>query len=534
MNKAVVFRNVTKRYKMYKNNSEKFLDLILPKGYGEDFFAVQNINFVAEKGDVIGIIGVNGAGKSTLSNLITGVVPPSEGSVEIKGEASLIAIASGLNSQLTGRNNIELKCLMLGFNKKEIEELMPEIIEFAELGKFIDQPVKKYSSGMKSRLGFAISVNIDPDVLVIDEALSVGDQTFAEKCLNQINSFQERGKTIFFISHSIGQVKKFCKKAIWMEAGEIKAYGSIEEVAPAYEKFLKDYKELTPEAQKNFKQMIMEKRNKLNRAIDDNDGMITRTDVYKKQMKRKAQGKRKRLIASAFLAIGIIAAALLFSQSERLLAIIQKEPNGQDLKILEKPDKHVGSSTDAPIREEKDIRYVNVNAGFVRDNPDLLKSEKISMIIFGDYYIIEEIQKDPVEDFNWLKIMKNEQAVWVSEQILSKDVNTIEEEQLFENISVMFQVDNLEQLLSFIGQSKEESNATDLNEIVKFAYTDDEHIKGISIDTNHQSRSIEEMIELFGTPSIQLVHKAILYHGEKYDAIFYFNDRGLLREIFIK
>ncbi|MCM3238274.1 teichoic acids export ABC transporter ATP-binding subunit TagH [Heyndrickxia oleronia] len=263
MSHSVVFEHVVKKYKMYKKNSEKLLDILFPDGYGENFYALQNISFTADRGDVIGVIGVNGAGKSTLSNLITGVIPPTSGKIEIVGQASLIAINSGLNNQLTGRENIELKCLMLGFNKKEIRALMPEIIDFADIGKFIDQPVKSYSSGMKSRLGFAISVNINPDILVIDEALSVGDQTFADKCLDKMNEFKEKGKTIFFISHSIGQVKKFCQKALWLEAGEVKAYGTIKEIIPQYEKFLKEYKAMTKEEQRNFKQLVLEKRSKL-------------------------------------------------------------------------------------------------------------------------------------------------------------------------------------------------------------------------------------------------------------------------------
>ncbi|EIT86913.1 ABC transporter-like protein [Fictibacillus macauensis ZFHKF-1] len=260
MSKSVIVKDVTKKFKMYKKSSEKLLDILLPKGYGEDFYALQNVSFEAEQGDVIGIVGVNGSGKSTLSNLISGIIPPSSGTIDLKGDVSLIAIASGLKNELTGRENIELKCLMLGFSKQEIQKLEPEIIEFADVGKFIDQPVKKYSSGMKSRLGFAISVSVDPDILVIDEALSVGDQTFADKCLDKMNEFKERGKTIFFISHSMGQVKKFCEKILWLEYGEVRDYGPLKEVLPRYQEFLKEYKAMSKEEQKKFKKQVQLKQ----------------------------------------------------------------------------------------------------------------------------------------------------------------------------------------------------------------------------------------------------------------------------------
>jgi teichoic acid transport system ATP-binding protein len=260
MKKSVVVKNLTKRYKLYSNNKEKLKDIFLPKNYGEAFFALRNVSFEAEQGDVIGFVGINGSGKSTLSNIIAGIVPQTSGDIEIEGQASLIAVAAGVNGELTGRENIELKCLMMGFTKEKIKELEPDIIEFSELGKFIDQPVKSYSSGMKSRLGFAISVNTDPDVLIIDEALSVGDKAFAEKCLAKMNEFKERGKTMFFVSHSIGQMKQFCQKGIWLENGEVKMTGSIEEVIPAYEKFLSDYNKLSAQKKKEFQQEGFKKR----------------------------------------------------------------------------------------------------------------------------------------------------------------------------------------------------------------------------------------------------------------------------------
>jgi len=261
--KTVIIENVSKNYKMYKRTSDKLWDIILPGGFGEDFYALQNISFTAEQGDVIGLIGVNGSGKSTLSNIIAGVIPPTNGNVETVGQTSLIAIASGLNNNLTGRENIELKCLMLGFSKKEIRQLEPEIIDFSELGRFIDQPVKTYSSGMKSRLGFAISVTVDPDILIIDEALSVGDQAFAEKSRQKMESFKEKGKTIFFVSHAIGQIKEFCEKALWLEFGQIRAFGYSEDVVPQYEKFLKEYKAMSKEEQQRFRETALQRQGHL-------------------------------------------------------------------------------------------------------------------------------------------------------------------------------------------------------------------------------------------------------------------------------
>src|SRR5699024_6691752 len=169
MTTALITKNVVKKYKHYSKQNDRMLDLISPTSRGEDVYALNGVDFEADKGDVVGFIGINGSGKSTLSNIIAGIVPETSGEVQVNGQPALIAVAAGLNDDLTGRDNIELKCLMLGFSKDEIKELEPEIIEFAELENFIDQPVKSYSSGMKSRLGFAISVKVDPDILIIDE-----------------------------------------------------------------------------------------------------------------------------------------------------------------------------------------------------------------------------------------------------------------------------------------------------------------------------------------------------------------------------
>jgi len=258
MEKAIITKNITKKYKLFTSSKERVLDLITPGNHGDDFYALTDVSFEAEKGDVVGFIGINGSGKSTLSNIIAGIVPETSGTVEVNGQAALIAVASGLKGDLTGRDNIELKLLMLGFNKEEILKLEPEIIEFAELEKFIDQPVKSYSSGMKSRLGFAISVNVDPDILIIDEALSVGDKAFAEKSLNKMKEFKKQGKTMIFVSHSIGQMKQFCEKILWLEFGMVKDYGTVEEVIPRYEAFLQRWQKMSKEERDIYRKLALE------------------------------------------------------------------------------------------------------------------------------------------------------------------------------------------------------------------------------------------------------------------------------------
>lgn len=259
MTKAIVVKDVAKKYKLYNNQKERMFDLLSPKDHGKDFYALNGINFEADKGDVVGFIGINGSGKSTLSNIIAGIVPETGGDVMVNGQTALIAVAAGLNDELTGRDNIELKCLMLGFSKDEIKEIEPGIIELSELENFIDQPVKSYSSGMKSRLGFAISVHIDPDIIIIDEALSVGDKAFAEKSLNRMTEFKEEGKTIIFVSHSIRQVKDFCDKILWLEFGRVKAFGEVKDIIPLYEAFLSKWQTMSKEERETYRNKMIDK-----------------------------------------------------------------------------------------------------------------------------------------------------------------------------------------------------------------------------------------------------------------------------------
>ena len=179
--------------------------------------------------------------------VLSGIASPNEGEINVQGEQALVAINTGLNKQLTGIENIELKGALLGLSKKRIEEIKKGVIEFSEIGDFIYQPVKKYSSGMKSRLGFSINLCLDPDILIVDEALSVGDKGFAEKCIMKMNELKACGKTIIFISHALPQVRSFCTSALWIEGGMLKEYGPTDEVCDHYATYVDYYNKLSNE-----------------------------------------------------------------------------------------------------------------------------------------------------------------------------------------------------------------------------------------------------------------------------------------------
>ena len=257
---SIIAKNISKGYKMYSSPKQKLMDLILPKGAGKTFYALKDLSFKVEKGEVVGLLGLNGSGKSTLSNILGGVSMPTSGEIKINGESALIAIGLGMNNFLTGIENIELKALMMGYKKSEVEEIKQEIINFADIGEFINQPLRTYSSGMRSRLGFAISVYTNPDILVIDEALSVGDPTFTQKCLDKMNEFKESGKTIFFVSHSLPQIKQFCNKAMWIEYGRLREYGDVEEVLPRYQAYINDINKMSEKEKAEYKRKVLKEQ----------------------------------------------------------------------------------------------------------------------------------------------------------------------------------------------------------------------------------------------------------------------------------
>ncbi len=251
---AVIVDNVSKIYTLRKKDNQYKTDK-------KEFYALKNVSFKTKKGDVVGILGTNGSGKSTLSLILSGISDIDSGSMTINGEQSLIAINTGLQKQLTGLENIYAKGALMGLRKKRIQEIVDDVIEFAELGDFLYQPVKKYSSGMKSRLGFSISLALNPDVFIVDEALSVGDKGFANKCLKRMMKLRdEEGKTIFFISHSLSQVREFCKTGMWIEGGELVEIDDINKVCDDYAEYVDYMSAMTKKQKKAFIEKKFEKR----------------------------------------------------------------------------------------------------------------------------------------------------------------------------------------------------------------------------------------------------------------------------------
>lgn len=242
MNKTVIeFKNVTKRYKLYKNDKQRLLGIFFKKVKYKDKKAVDNVSLKIKKGEAVALFGKNGAGKSTILKMITEVAFPTSGKIIVNGRVSaLLELTSGFDLEFTGRENIYLKGQILGLTNKEIKGLEKQIVDFADLEEYIDQPVRTYSSGMKARLGFSINVNIDPDILIVDEALSVGDEEFRNKCVEKVNEIvNQEDVTLLFVTHSTAVAKSFCKRGIVMNKGKKQFDGDIDEAIEKYEKILK-------------------------------------------------------------------------------------------------------------------------------------------------------------------------------------------------------------------------------------------------------------------------------------------------------
>ncbi|GEN48426.1 ABC transporter ATP-binding protein [Ligilactobacillus pobuzihii] len=327
---------LTKKFELLpaKNTKNKARSLVSSSNKeDQDFWALRNISFEIRNGECVGVIGLNGAGKSTLSNIISGQISQTTGQVEINGDVSIIAANAGMQGNLSGRENIRLKALMVGMSNKEIDNKMDDIIEFSELGPFIDQPVKTYSSGMKAKLGFSIMVHQDPDIMIVDEGLSVGDKTFVDKSRKRMFEFRDQGKTILLVSHDMRTIKEWCDRVIWLNYGEVKAYGTPEEILPEYNKFANWFKKLSRKEQKIYKDKQRQKQmdysvNQLKKDVlseDPNMSEAEKQEVTQNLKKNKDSHKLSLLskVVVWFCLLGFIWTGLVSISDTRLIESIK-------------------------------------------------------------------------------------------------------------------------------------------------------------------------------------------------------------------
>lgn len=242
MENIIEIKDLCKVYKLYNKPGDRIKESLFPKafkGKSTDFYALNGVSFGIKRGETVGIIGKNGSGKSTLLKILTGVISESSGEKRITGNISaLLELGAGFNPEYTGIENIYLNGTIMGISKEEMKEKIDDIIAFAEIGEFINHPVKSYSSGMFVRLAFAVAINVDPDILIVDEALAVGDYRFQAKCYNKFEELKEKGKTILFVTHDVDAVRRFCSRALWIDSGKLIMDGNVNEVTSKYMEFI--------------------------------------------------------------------------------------------------------------------------------------------------------------------------------------------------------------------------------------------------------------------------------------------------------
>src|SRR5207244_7947991 len=234
---AIQFEHVSKSYPIYESPGDRLKELLSFNRllFHQNFWALHDVSFEVARGETFCIVGENGSGKSTLLQLVAGILQPSSGAIRVDGRVSaLLELGSGFNPEFSGRDNVYLNGSILGFSTKQIDQRFREIEEFAEIGDFINQPVKTYSSGMVVRLAFAVAINVDPEILLVDEALAVGDIYFRQRCMRKVHELRQRGVTILFVSHATGDVKALGDRAMWLEKGVVKALGKTDLVVAQY------------------------------------------------------------------------------------------------------------------------------------------------------------------------------------------------------------------------------------------------------------------------------------------------------------
>jgi len=318
---AIDVKNLTKIYHLYDKPQDRLKEALHPfnKSYHHDFHALNNVSFQINKGDTVGIVGKNGAGKSTLLKMITGVLTPSSGILEVHGKiASLLELGAGFNPEMTGIENIYLNGTLMGFKKEEMDLKIAAILDFADIGEFIYQPVKMYSSGMFARLAFSVAINIEPEILIVDEVLSVGDMNFQAKSITKMKSMiEEKNTTVLFVSHDTGAVKSICDKAIYIDQGELINYASSDVII---EQYFKDMVAKTQKVEKN-------PADKFKQDIPIKDTLVKKDLGFEKRasFQRIQNGKAHFLNIQLLNAQGEISTNFEFGEAVTLRMIIQSD-----------------------------------------------------------------------------------------------------------------------------------------------------------------------------------------------------------------
>lgn len=386
---AIHVKNVSKCYQVYDNPRDRLKQFVLPRlnsilgkapqQYFNEFWALKDVSFEIKKGETVGIIGRNGSGKSTLLQIICGTLFPTSGSVETIGRiAALLELGSGFNPEFTGRENVYLNAAVLGLSKEEVDERFEDIAAFADIGKFIEQPVKTYSSGMYVRLAFAVNILSSPDIMIVDEALAVGDIGFQAKCMTALTRIQDSGATVLFVSHDINALKSLCSKGIYLERGIVKAVGNASYVAELY------VKEMREETNQEYLKSNMQSSELISQNIvsDKNSTLSNNFDAFENQV-----------------------AALRYGSGGVRVAYV--ELNNLD----DEPIQHVSFNQEVKIKiyvRSSSIQRVSVNFN-IRDDKKLnivgcdftLVNQEFLVTEPGGQYLIEYVVKLPLLEGNY-------------------------------------------------------------------------------------------------------------------------------------
>lgn len=392
MENAIEIRNLDKMYKLYNNKNERLKEALSfsRKKYHREFYALKNINLNIKKGGIIGFLGKNGAGKSTLLKIITGVLTPTRGEIIVDGRISaLIELGAGFNQEYTGIENIYHYGVLMGYTKEEMNQKLEEIINFADIGEFIYQPVKNYSSGMYARLAFSVAINIDPEILIVDEILSVGDFVFQHKCFKKFNEMIEKGITILYVTHSTQQILKYCKEAVLLKDGEI-IYQS------------EDVKSVVFEYERIFR-----KTEKIQKKIIEEEMNVNKIDDFSKEINKQVNEKRMGTHEAVINSLKIIDAKTNNNQDN---TFISGEKIKFEFEILSKREIKnavlgfsIKTVADDIIWGDNTLKdYPELN---LRKGKNIIKVEFELNIVSGDYFIyagLADISRERIElDQRW-------------------------------------------------------------------------------------------------------------------------------------